>query len=133
LKKYGPEADPNDWANVIAYYHAAAVVRLLAACGDELTRENLMYQATHMDHVHVLMLASPLIRARPITRRSSTRSCDASTAPAGPVSAASSTASGPAALARTLPTGSKRGRRTTGGHVMTMPASHPPRRHRGFQ
>ena len=56
MKKYGPEADPNDWANVIAYYHAAAVVRLLAACGDQLTRENLMYQATHMDHVHVLML-----------------------------------------------------------------------------
>jgi len=29
LKKYSPEADPNDWANVIAYYHAAAVVHLL--------------------------------------------------------------------------------------------------------
>jgi hypothetical protein len=56
LKKYSPEADPNDWANVIAYYHAAAVVHLLAACGDELTRENLMYQATHIDHVHVPML-----------------------------------------------------------------------------
>jgi hypothetical protein len=23
FKKYSPEADPNDWANVIAYYHAA--------------------------------------------------------------------------------------------------------------
>ena len=56
LKKYNPEADPNDWANVIAYYHAAAVVHLLTACGDELTREDLMYQATHMDHVHVPML-----------------------------------------------------------------------------
>ena len=32
------------------------MVHLLAACGDELTRENLMYQATHMDHVHVPML-----------------------------------------------------------------------------
>jgi len=41
---------------VIAYYHAAAVVHLLTACGDELTREDLMYQATHMDHVHVPML-----------------------------------------------------------------------------
>ena len=56
LKKYSPEADPNDWANVIAYYHAAAVVHLLSACGDELTRENLMYQAAHMDHVDVPML-----------------------------------------------------------------------------
>jgi branched-chain amino acid transport system substrate-binding protein len=56
LKKYSPEADPNDWANVIAYYHAASVVHLLTAYGDELTRENLMHQATHMDHVHVPML-----------------------------------------------------------------------------
>ena len=56
LKKYSPESDPNDWANVIAYYHAVSVVHLLAACGDELTRDNLMYQATHMDHVHVPML-----------------------------------------------------------------------------
>jgi branched-chain amino acid transport system substrate-binding protein len=56
LKKYSPEADPNDWSNVIAYYHAAAVVHLLSACGDELTRESLTYQDTHMDHVHVPML-----------------------------------------------------------------------------
>ncbi len=46
MKKYSPEADPDDWANVIAYYHAAAVVHLLTACGNDLTRENLMYQAT---------------------------------------------------------------------------------------
>jgi branched-chain amino acid transport system substrate-binding protein len=57
LKKYSPEADPNDWVNVIAYYHAAAVVHLLSACSDELMRENLMSQAaTHMDDVHVPML-----------------------------------------------------------------------------
>ena len=56
LKKYSPSADPNDFENVIAYYHAAAVVHLLTACGDELTRENLMRQAIHLDDVHVPML-----------------------------------------------------------------------------
>lgn len=56
LKKYNPSADPNAFENVIAYYHAAAVVHLLTACGDELTRENLMRQATHLKDVHVPML-----------------------------------------------------------------------------
>jgi len=56
LKKYKPEADPNDWANVIGYFHASAVVQLLADCGDELTREHLMDRATHMKDVHVPML-----------------------------------------------------------------------------
>jgi branched-chain amino acid transport system substrate-binding protein len=56
LKKYNPGADPNDFANVVAYYHASAVLHLLTACGDELTRENLMRQATHLNNVHVPML-----------------------------------------------------------------------------
>ena len=96
-KKYSPEADPNDWANVIAYYDAAAVVHLLTACGDELTRGNLMFQATHMDHVHLpmLLLGITSTRARPIIHRLSRCSSDASTAPAGSASAALSTASRP--------------------------------------
>jgi len=56
LKKYNPHAEPNDFANVVAYYHAAAVVHLLNACGDELTRENLMRQATHLKDLRVPML-----------------------------------------------------------------------------
>jgi branched-chain amino acid transport system substrate-binding protein len=56
LKKYNPSADPNAFENVIAYYHAAVVVHVLTACGDELTRENLMHQATHLNGVHVPML-----------------------------------------------------------------------------
>jgi len=56
LKKYNPSADPNAFENVIAYYHTAVVVHVLTACGDELTRENLMHQATHLNGVHVPML-----------------------------------------------------------------------------
>ena len=56
LAKYYPEGDPYDWSNVIAYYHAGLVVHLLAACGDDLTRENVMSQAAHMDHVHIPLL-----------------------------------------------------------------------------
>jgi hypothetical protein len=95
LKKYSPEANPNDWANVIAYYHAAAVAHLLAACDDELTRANLMHQATHIDHVHVPMLLPGITfdTSPTDTRRSSKCSGGASTARAGWVSAASSTAS----------------------------------------
>ncbi|MBV8888041.1 MAG: ABC transporter substrate-binding protein [Alphaproteobacteria bacterium] len=55
-RKYNPEVDPNDWGSVIGYYHAGAVVQLLAACGDDLTREHLMDRATHLQGMAVPML-----------------------------------------------------------------------------
>jgi hypothetical protein len=56
LKKYNPGADPNDKQNVYGYFHAAAVVALLRLCGDDLTRKNLLYEATHMRGIRVPML-----------------------------------------------------------------------------
>jgi branched-chain amino acid transport system substrate-binding protein len=56
MKKYDADADPNDKLAVLGYYQAAAVVQLLKECGDELTRENLMRHATHMQQFHAPML-----------------------------------------------------------------------------
>jgi ABC-type branched-subunit amino acid transport system substrate-binding protein len=56
LKRYYPEADPSDRMNVLGYYNAAATAYILEKCGDVLTRENLMFQATHMRDVRIPML-----------------------------------------------------------------------------
>ncbi len=56
MKQYAPDLDPNDKLSVFGYYNAAMVVGLLKQCGDNLTRENLLEQATHMHDVKVPML-----------------------------------------------------------------------------
>jgi ABC-type branched-subunit amino acid transport system substrate-binding protein len=56
LKQYAADLNPADKYGVMGYYGAAMVVGLLKSCGDELTRENLLRQATHMRGVTVPML-----------------------------------------------------------------------------
>jgi branched-chain amino acid transport system substrate-binding protein len=56
MKKYAPELDPNDKFSVFGYYHAAAVIKVLGVCGDDLTRENVLNKMTHLDHMTVPML-----------------------------------------------------------------------------
>lgn len=56
MKKYYPLGDPDDSANVTGYAWAHALEYALRQCGDKLTRENLMFQATHLDAVRVPML-----------------------------------------------------------------------------
>jgi branched-chain amino acid transport system substrate-binding protein len=56
MKRYYPEGNPNDLLNVAANIEARLVVEVLRRCGDELTRENVLRQATHLDH-----LALPLL------------------------------------------------------------------------
>jgi ABC-type branched-subunit amino acid transport system substrate-binding protein len=56
MKKYAPELDANDKYSVFGYYGGAMVTALLKRCGDNLTRENLLEQATHMHNVTVPML-----------------------------------------------------------------------------
>ncbi|MBR0800818.1 ABC transporter substrate-binding protein [Bradyrhizobium jicamae] len=46
LKKYAPSANPDDYSVLVAYMNVNAVAALLKQCGDELTRENLVRQAT---------------------------------------------------------------------------------------
>jgi ABC-type branched-subunit amino acid transport system substrate-binding protein len=56
MKKYYPDGDPNDAANSYGYAAALSFADLLQRCGDELTRENLMRQATTLKNVQNPML-----------------------------------------------------------------------------
>jgi branched-chain amino acid transport system substrate-binding protein len=49
LHKYEPEANVRDANNLFGYEIAQTVVEVLKNCGDELTRENVLKQATHLD------------------------------------------------------------------------------------
>ncbi len=44
--------DTNDPANFGGYSWAYTLTHVLEQCGDDLTRENLMYQASHMKDFH---------------------------------------------------------------------------------
>jgi len=56
MAKYDPGDNPNDFLAIVAYYGAVATAHVLKQCGDELTRDNVMYQATHMSGVRIPML-----------------------------------------------------------------------------
>ena len=58
MGKYYPEGDKNDGANGYGYVVAQLMVKVLEMCGDQLTRENVMKQATNLKDV-VLDLALP--------------------------------------------------------------------------
>jgi ABC-type branched-subunit amino acid transport system substrate-binding protein len=53
MKKYYPAGDPDDSGNFTGYSWAYALAYVLEKCGDNLTRENLMYQATHLEKLHL--------------------------------------------------------------------------------
>lgn len=53
MKQYYPGGDPDDPANLAGYGWAYALAHVLDQCGDDLTREKLMYQATHIKDFHV--------------------------------------------------------------------------------
>jgi branched-chain amino acid transport system substrate-binding protein len=52
MKQYYPGGEPNDVLNFYAYSWAYTLAHVLQQCGDDLTRQNLMYQATHMKDFH---------------------------------------------------------------------------------
>ena len=56
MKKYYPEGDLTDWFNVLGYTFAQALVHVLQQCGDSLTRENVMAQATQLKQLELPML-----------------------------------------------------------------------------
>ena len=49
MARYNPTASLRDQNNVAGYERAQALVAVLAHCGDDLTRANLMAQAAHLD------------------------------------------------------------------------------------
>ncbi len=56
MKKYQPEANPADAANVYAYAVSATMHDCLKRCGDNLTRANLMKMAASMHNLEIPML-----------------------------------------------------------------------------
>ncbi len=56
MDKYLPNMDKGETAPVFSTAWGNVLTRMIAACGDNLTRECIMYQATHLDHVTVPML-----------------------------------------------------------------------------
>jgi branched-chain amino acid transport system substrate-binding protein len=55
-KQWYPEGDPMDWNNVFGYSTAQLMVKILKQCGDELTRDNLLRQATDIKDLQLPML-----------------------------------------------------------------------------
>ena len=56
LKKYYPEGDIKDSFNVSGYLIAQGVVHVLKACGDDLSRENVMKQMTSIKDLQLPMM-----------------------------------------------------------------------------
>jgi branched-chain amino acid transport system substrate-binding protein len=48
LKQYAASANPDDYSVLVAYMNVNAVTLVLKKCGDQLTRENLVHQATSL-------------------------------------------------------------------------------------
>ncbi|MFN8990655.1 MAG: ABC transporter substrate-binding protein [Betaproteobacteria bacterium] len=53
MQKYNKGADPNDQFHVNAYAAAWLLTEILKACGDDLTRENVMKQAASLKDVQI--------------------------------------------------------------------------------
>ncbi|MGB3864969.1 MAG: ABC transporter substrate-binding protein [Xanthobacteraceae bacterium] len=51
MKKYLPNEDPKNEIGFAVYSFAYVMGKIIEACGDNLTRENLLYQATHLNGV----------------------------------------------------------------------------------
>jgi branched-chain amino acid transport system substrate-binding protein len=56
MKKYFPEGSLDDPQNVVGYIQAQTIVQVLQKCGDDLTRQNVMRQATNLRNFHAAML-----------------------------------------------------------------------------
>jgi ABC-type branched-subunit amino acid transport system substrate-binding protein len=56
IKKWAPNDSPNDFIGLVGYITAQAIARAFERCGDDLTRDNLLYQATNFQKERVAML-----------------------------------------------------------------------------
>src|SRR5258707_9216311 len=56
FRKYYPEGDIKDYFNVAGYLIAEGVVHVLKACGDDLSRENVMKQMASIKDLQVPMM-----------------------------------------------------------------------------
>jgi branched-chain amino acid transport system substrate-binding protein len=56
MKQYYPEGSTAEQLNVAGYWTAAAMTEILRRCGDNLTRENVLREVTHLDRLALPML-----------------------------------------------------------------------------
>lgn len=56
MQRYYPEGDATDNSNVYAYTTAQLLVHVLKQCGDDLTRANIMRQATNLHDIALPLL-----------------------------------------------------------------------------
>lgn len=56
LKQYAPTANPDDYSVLVAYMNVHAVTLALQKCGDRLTRDNLIRQATSLNGERLPMM-----------------------------------------------------------------------------
>ncbi|QPF87691.1 ABC transporter substrate-binding protein [Bradyrhizobium genosp. L] len=69
MDKYNPHVDKSDYYAPYGYNIGTAVVQILKQCGSELTRENIMKQASHLDMELPLLLPGIRLRTSPTDLR----------------------------------------------------------------
>jgi branched-chain amino acid transport system substrate-binding protein len=65
MKKYYPDGDPADAFNVYGYSVTQTFVQVLKQCADDLTRENVMKQAAHLDLSLPMLLPGIKVKTSP--------------------------------------------------------------------
>jgi len=65
MDKYNPHVDKSDYYAPYGYNIGNAVVQILKQCGDNLTRENIMKQASHLDMELSLLLPGIRLKTSP--------------------------------------------------------------------
>src|SRR3984893_12150615 len=69
MDKYNPRVDKSDYYAPYGYNIGFAGVQLLKQCGDDLTRENIMKQASHLDMELPLLLPGIRLKTSPTDLR----------------------------------------------------------------
>src|ERR1700704_734349 len=69
MDKYNPHVDKSDYYAPYGYNIGFAVVQILKQCGDDLTRENIMRQASHLDMELPLLLPGIRLKTSPTDLR----------------------------------------------------------------
>jgi branched-chain amino acid transport system substrate-binding protein len=69
MAKYDPSGKPEDSLNVYGYAVAQTLVKVLEQCGDDLSRENVMKQATSLDTQLPMLLPGVKIAPTPTDYR----------------------------------------------------------------
>jgi branched-chain amino acid transport system substrate-binding protein len=69
MDKYNPHINKSDYYAPYGYNIAYAVTQIIKQCGDNLTRENIMDQATHLDMELPLLLPGIALKTSPDDHR----------------------------------------------------------------